>query len=64
MVRYYYRKTKNGILLNKEMRIWSLHQQYIETKGLVALWQETFLSKHVLEGQTKGYKNNPQLIRF
>jgi hypothetical protein len=26
-------------------------------KGLVALWRETLLAKHVLEGKTKGYKN-------
>jgi hypothetical protein len=46
------------------MRIWSLHPKYLDTKGLVALWRETLLAKHVLEGKTKGYKNHPQLIRF
>ena len=46
------------------MRIWSLHPKYLDTKGLVALWRETLLSKNVLEGKTKGYKNHPQLIRF
>ena len=46
------------------MRIWSLHPIYLDTKGLVALWRETLLAKHVLEGRTKGYKNHPQLIRF
>ncbi len=46
------------------MRIWSLHPQYLDTKGLVALWRETLLAKHVLEGKTKGYKNHPQLDRF
>lgn len=46
------------------MRIWSLHPQYLDSKGLVALWRETLLAKHVLEGKTKGYKNHPQLIRF
>lgn len=46
------------------MRIWSLHPQYLDTKGLVALWRETLLAKHVLEGRTKGYKNHPQLDRF
>jgi len=30
----------------------------------VALWRETILAKHVLEGRTKGYRNHPQLIRF
>lgn len=46
------------------MRIWSLHPTYLDTKGLVALWRETLLAKNVLEGNTKGYKNHPQLIRF
>src|SRR6185503_20356424 len=46
------------------MRIWSIHPQYLDAKGLVALWREALLAKHVLEGRTKGYKNHPQLIRF
>jgi hypothetical protein len=46
------------------MRIWSIHPQYLDPKGLVALWREAVLAKHVLEGETKGYKNHPQLIRF
>jgi hypothetical protein len=46
------------------MRIWSIHPKYLDTKGLVALWRETLLAKHVLEGKTKGYKNHPQLNRF
>lgn len=46
------------------MRIWSLHPSYLDTKGLVALWRETLLAKHVLEGRTKGYTHHPQLIRF
>ena len=46
------------------MRIWSLHPKYLDTKGLVALWRETLLAKHVLEGKTKGYKKHPQLNRF
>jgi len=46
------------------MRIWSLHPRYLDTKGLVALWRETLLAKHVLEGKTKGYTNHPQLTRF
>jgi len=46
------------------MRIWSLHPKYLDTKGLVELWRETLLAKHVLEGKTKGYKNHPQLNRF
>ena len=46
------------------MRIWSIHPKYLDAKGLVALWRETLLAKNVLEGNTKGYKNHPQLIRF
>ena len=46
------------------MRIWSIHPKYLDAKGLVALWRETLLAKHVLEGKTKGYRNHPQLKRF
>lgn len=46
------------------MRLWSLHPNYLDSKGLVALWRETLLAKNVLAGNTKGYKNHPQLIRF
>ena len=46
------------------MRIWSLHPKYLDAKGLVAVWREALLAKHVLEGKTKGYKNHPQLNRF
>lgn len=51
-------------LIFNAMRIWSLHPKYLDTKGLVALWRETLLAKHVLEGKTKGYKHHPQLYRF
>jgi hypothetical protein len=37
---------------------------YLDTKGLLALWRETLLCKKVLEGDTKGYTNHPQLYRF
>ena len=46
------------------MRIWSLHPKYLDAKGLVALWRETLLGRAVLAGQTKGYTNHPQLLRF
>lgn len=46
------------------MRIWSIHPQYLDTKGLTAVWRETLLAKHVLEGKTVGYKHHPQLKRF
>jgi hypothetical protein len=46
------------------MRIWSLHPRYLDSKGLIALWREALLAKHVLMGKTNGYKNHPQLLRF
>ena len=46
------------------MRIWSLHPEYLDTKGLVAAWRETLLAQKVLKGETRGYKNHPQLKRF
>jgi len=46
------------------MRLWSLHPQYLDAKGLVALWREALLAQNVLRGNTKGYKNHPQLLRF
>jgi len=46
------------------MRIWSIHPEYLDAKGLVALWRETLLAKHILQGKTKGYRSHPQLERF
>ena len=46
------------------MRLWSLHPKYLDSKGLVALWREALLARAVLQGETEGYKNHPQLIRF
>ena len=46
------------------MRLWSVHPKYLDAKGLVALWREGLLAKNVLEGNTKGYKHHPQLLRF
>ncbi len=46
------------------MRLWSLHPQYLDAKGLVALWREALLAKNVLEGKTTGYRSHPQLHRF
>lgn len=46
------------------MRLWSISPKLLDTKGLVALWRESLLAKHVLEGKTKGYTNHPQLTRF
>jgi hypothetical protein len=47
-----------------KMRLWSLHPSYLDDKGLVALWRESLLALKVLKGETKGYKNHPQLERF
>jgi len=41
-----------------------LHPSHLDAKGLVALWRETLLAKHVLNNKTRGYKNHPQLCRF
>lgn len=46
------------------MRLWSLHPKYLDSKGLVALWREALLAQAVLRGETKGYRNHPQLQRF
>ena len=46
------------------MRIWTLHPQYLDPQGLVALWRESLLARAVLRGETKGYRNHPQLQRF
>lgn len=46
------------------MRLWSLHPQHLDAKGLVALWREGLLAQKVLLGQTRGYTRHPQLHRF
>ena len=46
------------------MRLWSIHPGYLDTRGLVALWREGLLAQKVLLGQTRGYRNHPQLARF
>ena len=46
------------------MRLWSLHSKYLDPKGLVALWREALLAQAVLRGETRGYRNHPQLDRF
>ena len=44
--------------------MWSIHPQYLDAKGLVALWREALLAQKVLKGETRGYTNHPQLDRF
>ena len=46
------------------MRIWSLHPQYLDARGLLALWREALLAQAVLRGATRGYRHHPQLVRF
>lgn len=46
------------------MRIWSIHPQYLDPAGLVALWREALLAQAVLNELTRGYKHHPQLQRF
>lgn len=46
------------------MRLWTLHPQYLDTRGLVALWREALLAQAVLRGRTRGYRFHPQLVRF
>ena len=46
------------------MRIWTIHPQYLDPQGLVALWREALLARAVLRNETVGYRHHPQLIRF
>lgn len=46
------------------MRLWSLHPKHLDPQGLVALWREAILAQAVLRGETRGYRNHPQLDRF
>lgn len=46
------------------MRLWSIHPRYLDPQGLVALWREALLAQAVLRGETRGYRNHPQLERF
>jgi len=49
---------------NTNMRLWSIHPEYLDTQGLVALWREGLLAQKVLRGKTRGFKHHPQLDRF
>lgn len=46
------------------MRLWTIHPQYLDAQGLVALWREALLARAVLGGKTRGYRHHPQLERF
>ena len=49
---------------NTPMLLWSIHPEYLDTQGLVALWREGLLAQKVLREKTKGFKHHPQLDRF
>ena len=46
------------------VRLWTLHPEYLDARGLVALWREALLAQAVLRGRTRGYRHHPQLERF
>lgn len=46
------------------MRIWSVHPEYLDARGLVSLWREALLAQAVLRGATRGYRHHPELARF
>jgi hypothetical protein len=46
------------------MRLWTLHPQYLDSKGLLAAWREALLAQKVISGATRGYRHHPQLARF
>lgn len=46
------------------MRLWSLHPEQLDRQGLLAVWREGLLARKVLLGETRGYRNHPQLERF
>jgi hypothetical protein len=59
-------KNRHGKVKNEDfnLRLWTLHPKYLDRQGLLALWREGLLAQAVLKGNTKGYKNHPQLERF
>jgi len=46
------------------VRLWCLYPGYLDAKGILSLWREGLLACKVLQHQTMGYKNHPQLDRF
>ena len=46
------------------MRLWTLHPKFLDRQGFLAVWREGLLAQAVLLGNTRGYKNHPQLVRF
>lgn len=46
------------------MRLWSFDPEYLDSKGLGAVWREGLLAQSVLLGKTKGWKKHSHLLRF
>ena len=46
------------------MRIWTLDDSLLDTKGLVAHWREALLAQSALIKGEGGYSKHPQLDRF
>lgn len=46
------------------MRLWSIHPKHLDRQGLLGLWREGLGAQKALSGETKGYRNHPQLDRF
>jgi hypothetical protein len=46
------------------MRLWSLHPEYLDQKGLCGLWHEGIMALNALANPDHGYAKHPQLQRF
>ena len=44
------------------MRLWSIHPEFLDVKGLSALWREALLAQAVLLKRTKGWRNHSDPI--
>jgi hypothetical protein len=42
-----------GIIMSSPMRLWTPHPNYLDARGLVALWREALLARKVLCGATR-----------
>ena len=45
------------------MRLWTIHPQHLDARGLVALWREALLAQKVLQSGTRGCRQHRQLHR-
>ncbi len=46
------------------MRLWTVHPQYLDAHGLVAVRRQALLAQKVMTGRTVDYTAHPQLRRF